>query len=276
VEEQTLPLLRDALIAALAGRMGQTPAEVADGLVNWLLVDLKTNGSQRTTRLIQAIETVQGVLFALRAGQLAPNHPAASWKLIEGEGHFDSEWQWMGNYSTWRAAMFVFFFPDTVLLPSLRKPFDASQPLAPLYRTKYFEGLLKELRKKPRLSPEQARQQAGSYLDNVVKDTSISMPAILKTAIEATRPSPDDDPTFLTDQHTDETLGARRELCRDVFATFGTGPIPNYIQEIFYGVPLQLTSPTHNLTTAKSIMGCSARRTSRRSSHARITGWPKS
>jgi hypothetical protein len=258
VEEQTLPLLRDALISSLASQPERSPTEVADGLVNWLLVDLKTNASQRTTRLIQGIETVQGLLFALRAGQLAEDHPAASWRLLapapdeeNPEKHFDVEWQWMGNYATWRAAMFVFFFPDTVLLPSLRVPYDADQPLAPLHRTKYFEGLLKELRKKPRLSPEQARLEAGSYLDKVVTDTSIPIPAILKTAIEATRPPsppappssdppPPPPPTFLTDQHTDETLGERRKLCSDVFGTFGTQAIPNYIQEIFYGVPLQL------------------------------------
>lgn len=245
VEEQTLPVLRDALISAMADQLGRSAAEIADGLVNWLLVDLKTNASQRTTRLIQAIETVQGLLFALRAGQLAQGHPATMWQLISPpgtipEGHFDEEWQWLGNYATWRAAMFVFFFPETVLLPSLREPYDANQPLAPLHRTKHFEGLLKELRKKPRLSPEQARQEAGSYLNNVLKDPGITMPAILKTAIEATRPSSAEAPTFLTDQHTDETLGARRKLCSDVFSPFGNQPIPNYIQEIFYGVPLQL------------------------------------
>ncbi len=250
VEEQTLPLLRDALITDLAHRLelsglDLSVSEVADRLVHRLLVDLKTNASQRTTRLIQAIETVQGVLFALRAGQLAQGHPAATWELTSPpgtipEGHFDEEWQWMGNYATWRAAMFVFFFPETVLLPSLREPYDANRPLDPLHRTKHFEGLLKELRKRPRLSPEQARQEAGSYLDNVLKDTSITMPPILKTAIQATRPSPSEAPTFLTDQHTDETLGKRRKLCSDVFAPFGNQPIPNYIQEIFYGVPLQL------------------------------------
>ena len=91
--------------------------------------------------------------------------------------------------------MFVFFFPETVLLPSLRVPFDANRPLAPLHRTKHFEGLLKELRKKPRLSPEQARHEAGSYLNNLLKDPAIPMPAILKTAIEATQPPPPPPPS---------------------------------------------------------------------------------
>lgn len=244
-EEQTLPLLRDALITDLAQQLDMSVSEVADRLVHRLLVDLKTNASQRTTRLIQAIETVQGVLFALRAAQFSPEHPVASWKLVVEEGHFDEEWQWMGNYSTWRAAMFVYFFPETVLLPSLREPYAANQALHHLHRTKHFEGLLKELRKRPRLSPEQARQQAGIYLDNMLKDADIPMPDKLKTAINESRPpsppsAPPELPTFLTDQHTNETLGAREKLCRDVLTLYGNQSIPNFLQEIFFGIPLQL------------------------------------
>jgi hypothetical protein len=253
VEEQTLPLLRDALISALAGQQGRSAAEEADWLVNWLLVDLKTNASQRTTRLIQAIETVQGVLFSLRAGQLDVEHRVVKeWKLTSPpppdtipEAHFDKEWEWMGNYSTWRAAMFVFFFPETVLLPSLRVPYDASQPFESLHCTNHFEALLKELRKRTRLAPEQARSEASKYLNKLLDDDLLegtgpnSMPQKLRDAINATKPSKDDVPTFLTDQHTDETLGQRRELCREIFAQMGN-QIPNYVQEVFYSVPLQL------------------------------------
>jgi hypothetical protein len=32
---------------------------------------------------------------------------------------FDSEWEWIGSYSTWRSAMFVFLYPENLLLPSL-------------------------------------------------------------------------------------------------------------------------------------------------------------
>jgi hypothetical protein len=241
VEEQTLPVLRDALVIGLASRWGLEPADTAEWLTHRLLVDLKTNASQRTTRLIQAIQTVGGVLFALRAGQLAPEHPAATWKLAVPEGHFDEEWQWMGSYATWRAAMIVFFFPETVLLPSLRLPYDAKRPLDLLNQTSQFESLIKELRKRPRLTPDQARREAAGYLDNLLKDMGVNFkPPALKTAIEASRPSPKEAPAFLSDWHTDETLGKLQQLCRDVFASFGSQPVPNYIHEIFYGVPLEL------------------------------------
>src|SRR5262249_16638868 len=86
-EEQTLPLLRGILGTGRAAPLGLKADDVVERLVRRLLVDLKTNASQRTTRLIQAIETVQGVLFALRAGQLTQDHPAASWKLAVPESH---------------------------------------------------------------------------------------------------------------------------------------------------------------------------------------------
>jgi hypothetical protein len=243
VEDQTLPVLRDALVMELAKRWGLKPTGVAEWLTHRLLVDLKTNASQRTTRLIQAIETVQGVLFALRAGQLSQYHPAALWKLTVPEAHFDEEWQWMGSYSTWRAAMIIFFFPETVLLPSLREPYDAQQPFDPLHQTTHFETLLKKLRKRPRLTPDQARIEASTYLNDLLKDLEMNFnPDFLKwkAAIEETWPSASERPaTFLTDHHTDETLGKHRTFCCNAFAQYGNQP-PNYIQEIFYGVPLQL------------------------------------
>lgn len=246
-EEQTLPLLRDALVMDFAEQQGRSASELGDWLVQRLLVDLKTNASQRTTRMIQAIETVQGVLFSLRAGQLAYGHPASSWKLVfpagQSEGHFDEEWQWLGNYSTWRAAMFVYLFPEAVLLPSLREPYEATKASHPLHRSKQFETLMKELRKKPQLAPEQARLEAGKYLSNLLADLGANLkPDSLRAAIQATKPSSSEDPTFLTNEHTDATLGERQRLCREVFDwhTANNVTVPNHIHEIFYGVPLQL------------------------------------
>lgn len=78
--------------------------EVANRLSQELAIDFKSSGSQRTTRLEQAIETVQGVLFASRMGQfkgtaVLGTNPAADWVLAPApdptktEMHFDEEWQ---------------------------------------------------------------------------------------------------------------------------------------------------------------------------------------
>lgn len=240
VEEQTLPLLRDAVVAELAQRLGVSVSDAADWLTDHLQVDVKTNGSQRTTRLIQAIQTVQGVLFSLRAVRFGPGHPAAAWKLSVDDDHFDDEWEWIGAYSTWRAAMFVFFFPENVLLPSLREPYDAARPADPLRRTKAFEALAAELRRRPRLTPAEARELAGSYLESLLKDLGATLkPDSLRAAIANSRPAAGDSPAYLTDQHTDEALRKVQQACREAFAHFGNKP-PSYVQEIFYGAPLQL------------------------------------
>lgn len=42
---------------------------------------------------------------------------------------FDREWQWMGTYETWRAAMFVFLYPENLLQPHLYPDAFASAQL---------------------------------------------------------------------------------------------------------------------------------------------------
>ena len=89
-EAAVLPVLRDALLQDLV-RTGDptldTVEEVANRLSQELAIDCKSSGSQRTTRLEQAIETIQGVLFATRMGRfpttpvLGTDNPSASWVL---------------------------------------------------------------------------------------------------------------------------------------------------------------------------------------------------
>src|SRR5262249_14862947 len=75
--------------------------------------------------------------------------------------NFDEEWKWMGSYATWRAAMFVFLYPENVLHPNLRKK-----------STPAFRDLVKKLRTNRRLTPEQAcalAQEYASYYQDVAK-----------------------------------------------------------------------------------------------------------
>jgi hypothetical protein len=73
-EESTLPLLRDLLVE-VSDAEGQSLAEKADWLTRRLLLDLRTAGTHRTTRVAQAIETLQELLFRLRTGQLPLDDP---------------------------------------------------------------------------------------------------------------------------------------------------------------------------------------------------------
>ena len=148
-----------------------TPEEVANRLSQELAIDCKSSGSQKTTRLEQAIETIQGVLFATRMGRF-PTHrslgtinPLASWALTTSNGYskdkFDLEWQWLGAFTTWRAARFVFGYPENYLLPSLRPPRGTPQGASQAFTGP--EGLVQKLRETSRLTPSSARQLAAQY-----------------------------------------------------------------------------------------------------------------
>ncbi|BCJ56120.1 hypothetical protein Asp14428_75950 [Actinoplanes sp. NBRC 14428] len=74
-EEATLPALRDALAEA-AGADGDTPDARSEWLGRRLLVDTRTSGCATTTRVEQAIQTLQGLLFGLRTGQFPQDGPS--------------------------------------------------------------------------------------------------------------------------------------------------------------------------------------------------------
>ncbi len=70
-EEVTLPLLRNALI--LATDVVGTGLEKSRWITEHLLIDAEADSCQVTTRIAQAIETVQGILFSVRTDQFKQN-----------------------------------------------------------------------------------------------------------------------------------------------------------------------------------------------------------
>ena len=116
-EEAWMQSLRDALI--LATDVGGTHlADKAKAIGDKLLIDAENNCCQKTTRISQAIETLQGIFFSIRNGILQDTYPGLYLVLVSD--HFDAEWAWMGSYATWRAAMFVNIYPENLLYPTLR------------------------------------------------------------------------------------------------------------------------------------------------------------
>ena len=69
VEESTLPTLRDALVKS-SDAIGTNLGEQAEWITDRLLIDAKAGGCQITTRVAQAIETLQLLLFRLRLEQI--------------------------------------------------------------------------------------------------------------------------------------------------------------------------------------------------------------
>jgi hypothetical protein len=123
-EEAALPGLRDALVAlAPPPALGR-----ADRLTRHLQIDAAAGACDVTTRIAQAIATTQGILFGARSGLLDD-------ETIQLDApDFDEEWQWIGSYATWRAAMQLFLYPELALQPALRRR-----------RSPAFEQLVKEL-----------------------------------------------------------------------------------------------------------------------------------
>ncbi|MBD2337369.1 hypothetical protein H6G64_10245 [Calothrix sp. FACHB-156] len=79
VEEATLPALRDALIRA-SDAIGETLSEQAEWITDLLLIDAKAGGCQITTRVAQALETLQLLFFRLRSGQIRERR---DWNLLQ-------------------------------------------------------------------------------------------------------------------------------------------------------------------------------------------------
>ena len=148
-EEVTLPLLRNALIIAADGG-GSDLANKAKRLADLLEIDTQAGGCKQTTRISQAIVTVQGILWSLRTGQLQDTYEDLD---IEAES-FDEEWQWIGSYSSWRAAMFVFLYPENLLFPNLRTS-----------KTPAFQTMVQDIGRNNRLTPDDARKAAFRYSD---------------------------------------------------------------------------------------------------------------
>lgn len=148
-EEGTLPTLRDALIEAVNGG-GYGFEKKGKWVTDHLLIDAKADGCNLTTRIAQAIQTIQLLVWSVRTDSLLDVRPA----LELDADDFEEEWKWIGSYESWRSAMFVFLYPENILLPSLH-----SHP------TPAFRQFVDELRDNPRLTPESARQAAQRYAD---------------------------------------------------------------------------------------------------------------
>ena len=113
VEARLLPQMRDQLIVS-SQPAGVTILRTTDALTDHYQVDFAAGPCQRTTRVSQAIETVQGLLFSARNGLF--DEPG--WTLAIDE--FDAVWRWLGTFETWLAAITAFLFCENLLRPSLR------------------------------------------------------------------------------------------------------------------------------------------------------------
>lgn len=246
-EEDALPLLRDGLVQALAKL---SPQSDPDALSRQMLIDVKTSGHQKITRVEQAIQTLQNLLIDLRTGSLGLPWSRDTEKETEEE--FDEELHWMGAYANWYSAMQTLLFPENLLLPSLR-PLPALPPnehtpgvMEKETQTHAFREFIRDLRSNPQLTPEQARGFARVYFTQLKSDyqaKGFPLPSLLSAPLLPNRPFQ------ISEQYTQAEvllLANRVKSLINGATTGATSPAvrlqntPAYLREIFYFIPVAL------------------------------------
>lgn len=137
VEQSTLSLLRQVLLGTYNN--GLTVPSVAEALSDRFLFDFSDSPSNKVSRVAQAIATIQRLLQGLRSGDLfryKTSATAAAYPNVRLEAeHFDSEWQWLGSYGSWRSALFIFMYPENLLYPTLRAKTEQSEVFQSIVRS---------------------------------------------------------------------------------------------------------------------------------------------
>ncbi|HET6230770.1 MAG TPA: neuraminidase-like domain-containing protein [Longimicrobiaceae bacterium] len=130
VNDRLRALQRDALVAAvLAGLRASHPeVNTPDKLYEHLLIDVEMEPCMATSRVRQAIATVQ--LFIQRC--LLNLEREVSSAAIHS-----AQWEWMKRYRVWEANRKVFLYPENWLEPELR---DDKSPLFKDLETELLQG----------------------------------------------------------------------------------------------------------------------------------------
>jgi hypothetical protein len=143
-EGATLAGWRDALVQAAVP--GSSLSDAADTITESLLIDAEMGSCEKTTRIEQALETLQTLMTSIRDGQIA------SYGLTVDAPDFDQEWQWMSSYASWRSAILVGLYPENLLSPTLRK-----------WQTPGFQKLVSDVQGNAMLTAAQAAEEACLY-----------------------------------------------------------------------------------------------------------------
>ena len=163
---------RDALIAYLMGRSQTTVAPTisqsgkiyanpeyyrdANDLLKYFLIDVEMCACQLTSRIKQAISSVQMFVQRCLLGLEQPRvEVSRAEQLDQVSENSWRQWKWMKNYRVWEANRKVFLYPENWIEPELR---DDKSPL--------FKELEEELLQSD-ITDEMAEQALLHYLEKV-------------------------------------------------------------------------------------------------------------
>jgi hypothetical protein len=158
-EQQSLPVLRDALVA----RIGVGEPELSEEFQ----LDIGASGTLVTSQLAQAIATLQSVAYSVRLSRFPTGHAASGWTVVGSADDFDSEWNYIGTYDGWRSAMLAFRYPenltDPTTFPQATNIAKATAAFTHAPTAADPGGLLERLPTTPQLTPAAARNLAADY-----------------------------------------------------------------------------------------------------------------
>lgn len=163
VENTSLGFFIDVLIADSETKIitGVTNARKLEWLSSRLFIDFASKEKILNPRVSFFIQLLQGILTRIRTGSIVQYATGNPNPLDIALSHqFDSTWDIMGSYATWRSAMFVNFYPENYLLPSIRDN-QSSQ----------FKKISNSISEQNAINPTQAEEYANEYL-SYLKDVS--------------------------------------------------------------------------------------------------------
>lgn len=85
-------------------------------VTNQLLINAHESACRKTTHVAQAIECMQLLLWGIH------NQFIEDSKFSLDAPNFAEQWKGLGNYKTWRAAVWVYLYPENLARPSLIDP----------------------------------------------------------------------------------------------------------------------------------------------------------
>lgn len=165
-DDHTMSFLRDALVEVLDESNNST-SEKARKLGDRLLIDLQDNCCSKTNRVAMAIETLQQLIWKTHTGDIY-----SEYDLTLSVASFDTVWEWMGSYANWRASMFVFLYPENILLPSLKKE-----------STPAFLDIIGETQNNRNFNPRMACEIVKDYREYLADVSSLELKTTVQTKV---------------------------------------------------------------------------------------------
>ena len=154
---------REALVSFLVPQLADRGVSSASDLLSYLLIDVEMTSCMRTSRVKQAISSVQ--MFIQRVLMGLENGSPQNGEDVSPAAIDDEQWEWRKSYRVWEANRKVFLYPENWIEPELR-----------LDKSPFFRALEADLRK-GELTDEAVEKALSNYLYKLDEVASLQVVA---------------------------------------------------------------------------------------------------